>query len=101
VPPNALLFGAAALAFRDLSAAIGVHAAINTARWSTGETGTPGLWSMSAAEPTRARLAEWSPVIGIIVTLLATCGLWWWYFREARRRFRIDGSVVGEGFRAC
>lgn len=81
--PSALLFGATALAFGNLAAPIGVHAALNFARWSTGETNTRGIWSMAVDDATRERMATASPVIGVAVTMVFTIALWWYGRRHA------------------
>jgi membrane protease YdiL (CAAX protease family) len=90
VLPSALLFGAAALAFGDIAVPIGLHAALNLARWSTGEQNTPGIWTMSVEEPSRERIAAVAPVIGIAVTALFTFALWWY----GRRRADASGAAV-------
>jgi uncharacterized protein len=77
VLPSAILFGVAALAARDLAMAIGLHAAINVARWSVGQTGTPGLWTI-AIDGAAAALA---PAIGFIVTVAIAGALWLWHLR--------------------
>jgi hypothetical protein len=86
VIPSAFLFGAAALTFGDLAAPIGLHAALNLARWSTGEMNTPGIWTMSVADPSRERLAAVAPTIGIAVTALFAFALWWYDHRRAGQK---------------
>jgi membrane protease YdiL (CAAX protease family) len=84
VLPSAFLFGAAAVAFGDIAAPIGLHAALNIARWSTGEQNTPGIWTMSVDDHARGRWAVLAPVIAIAVTAATTLLLWWWGRRHAR-----------------
>jgi hypothetical protein len=81
--PSALLFGATALAFGNLAAPIGLHAALNFARWSTGETNAPGIWSMAVDDLTRERMVTASPVLGVAVTVVFTIALWWYGRRRA------------------
>lgn len=75
--PSALLFGATALLFRDISAAIGVHAGLNVIRWTMGEKGDAGLWALSVADANAARLTKVAPAIGVVVTMLACVVMWW------------------------
>jgi membrane protease YdiL (CAAX protease family) len=81
VLPNALLFGAAALASRGLAMPIGLHAALNISRWAVGETDVSGFWTLTVAESGRDRVATSAPFIGIGVTVVATISLWGWYLR--------------------
>lgn len=81
--PSALLFGATAHAFGNLAAPIGLHAALNFARWSTGQTDTRGIWSMAVDDSTRERMVSASPVIGVAVTVVFTIALWWYGRRRA------------------
>ena len=81
VVPSALLFGAAALAFRGLAAPIGLHAALNVARWAAGETEAPGFWTLTIDEATSGRVARMAPAIGVAVTLLCALALWRWKAR--------------------
>jgi membrane protease YdiL (CAAX protease family) len=78
VIPSALLFGAAALASKGLAMPIALHAGLNIARWSFGESPSPGFWTMSAEESTQARIATVAPFIGVGVTLAFAVALWTW-----------------------
>jgi membrane protease YdiL (CAAX protease family) len=79
VLPSALLFGLTATASGGLAMPIGLHAALNFARWSMGESGTPGLWSMEIEASARASIARVAPISGIAITLSAALGMWLWY----------------------
>jgi membrane protease YdiL (CAAX protease family) len=80
VLPNAVLFGVVALASGGLAMPIGLHAALNIGRWATGETETPGIWSMAV----EGQGSPWLPsFIGMVVTTLATMLVWGWYRRRA------------------
>lgn len=83
VVPSALLFGMVAIASRGLAMPIGVHAALNFARWAAGENNAAGIWTMVVDAQTQARLATVAPSIGVAVTLLATIAFWRWH--ESRR----------------
>jgi len=82
VLPSALLFGAAAHISGGLAMPTGLHAAVNLARIATGETDTPGLWTIAIDESAKGRLASQAPFVGLIVTLFATAALWLWYWRR-------------------
>lgn len=79
VLPNAILFGVVALASGGLAMPIGLHAAVNAARWAAGETGTPGLWSMRIDTPDPAATSLRAALTGAAVTVLVSAVVWWWY----------------------
>lgn len=82
VLPAALLFGAAAHVSGGLALPIGTHAGINLARWAVGETQTPGLWVVTAANPTQTPAEGLSALLGVAVTLMLTSSLWIWHARR-------------------
>lgn len=80
VVPSAVLFGVAAVTTRGLAWPLGLHTGINLGRWLTGENGEQGFWRLGAEGVDQARLALWSPWIGIVVLAAAT----WLFLRHAR-----------------
>ena len=72
VVPSAVLFGVSAVTTRGLAWPLGLHTGINLARWLTGENGEQGFWRLGAEGVDQARLALWSPWIGIGVLAAAT-----------------------------
>ena len=82
VLPSAVLFGAAAYASGGVALPLGVHVGMNFGRWLTGEVDEQGIWrlDLDAADPTR--LGTWAPLIGAIVPILVSLGLWWWSVRR-------------------
>jgi hypothetical protein len=86
VLPSAFLFGAAALAFADIAAAVGLHAALNIGQWTAGAQNTPGIWNISVADSAQTRLATVGPIVAIAVIAAATSLLWWSGSRSARQR---------------
>lgn len=72
VVPSAVLFGVAAITTRGLAWPLGLHTGINLARWLTGENGDQGFWRLGAEGVDQARLALWSPWIGVGVLAAAT-----------------------------
>ncbi len=85
VLPSALLFGAVAQASGGLAMPTGVHAALNLVRVATGETATPGLWTIEIDQHAASHVATWAPVNGLLVTLLTTAGVWGVHWRRSRR----------------
>lgn len=81
VLPSGILFGVAALAVRDVAMPIGLHAAMNIARWMVGETGAQGIWTMAIDDQARAHVAGVAPLIGFAVTGLCAAALWLWHLR--------------------
>ena len=82
VVPGALLFGAAAIASRGLAMPIGLHAAVNIARWITGETDNAGLWTLAVDERVRGRVITWAPLIGLTAFSMITAALLLWHVRH-------------------
>jgi membrane protease YdiL (CAAX protease family) len=82
VLPSAFLFSAAALASGGLAMPIGLHMAVNAARWALGEKGSSGFFTMSVDPAASARLERVAPVTGIAITLAMAAMLWWWHQRE-------------------
>jgi membrane protease YdiL (CAAX protease family) len=82
VLPSAFLFSAAALASGGLAMPIGLHMAVNLARWALGEQGSSGFFTMTVDHSARARLERVAPVTGIAITLGMAAMLWWWYRHE-------------------
>lgn len=69
VLPSAFLFGVAAWVTRGLALPLGIHIAMNLARWAAGETEYPGLWSLQTADAGQAAVAAWAPWLGAAITL--------------------------------
>ena len=82
VLPSAFLFGAAALASGGLAMPIGLHMAVNAARWAFGERGNAGLFTMAIDHSAAGRIERVAPVTGIAITLAMAAILWWWSHRE-------------------
>jgi membrane protease YdiL (CAAX protease family) len=78
VLPSAFLFSAAALASGGLAMPIGLHMAVNLARWALGEQRSSGFFTMTVDPPASARLERIAPVTGIAITLGMATMLWWW-----------------------
>ena len=85
VLPSGVLFGIGALVSGGLALPIGLHAAVNVARWITGEQGTPGFLMLSLDPAHVARAALLAPGIGATVPLLVGAALWRWYPRPQVR----------------
>ena len=81
VLPSAFLFGAAAIVSGGLAMPIGLHMAVNAARWSLGDHGGTGLFTMVVEESARGRVERLAPVTGVAITLLMAAALWWWQRR--------------------
>jgi uncharacterized protein len=82
VVPGALLFGAAAIASRGLAMPIGLHAAVNIARWVAGETDSAGLWTFAIDEGVQGRVITWAPLIGLTAFSMVTAALLLWHVRH-------------------
>ena len=82
VVPGALLFAAAAIASRGLAMPIGLHAAMNIARWIAGETDSAGLWTLVVEAGVRGRLITWAPLIGLVASSMVTAALLFWHVRH-------------------
>ena len=86
VLPGAILFGVAALAGGDLGMPIGVHAAMNVARWMAGQTDTPGIWKVAVEQSAHGRVAAFAPLVGFAVTVMCAAALSFWHFRHSSFR---------------
>lgn len=96
VIPSAVLFGVAAVTTRGLAWPLGLHTGINLARWLTGENGEQGFWRLGAEGVDQARLALWSPWIGVGVLAAATL-LFVRYARGDRPFSAASGtSILGD-----
>ena len=91
VIPSALLFGAVAQWSGGLAMPIGVHAAMNLARFATGEAGAPGVWRLVVDDAIVAPLAEWAPMVATTMTLLAAAAVWGWSLRSQRHAPYLSG----------
>jgi len=78
VVPNAVLFGAAATVSGGLAVPLGIHVAVNLARWAVGETAHSGVWTLAVADADQLRVATVAPAIGALVPLLLAAALWLW-----------------------
>lgn len=78
VIPCGLLFGVAATASRGLAMPIGLHTGLNLAQWAMGEKGGRGIWTIIADDQTRVRIASFSPVVVVAVTLAGALTFWIW-----------------------
>jgi membrane protease YdiL (CAAX protease family) len=85
VLPNAILFGVVALVSGGLAMPIGLHAAINVARWAAGETSSPGFWQMGIDTPDSTATSLRAALTGAAVTLLASLVIWSWSTRRGSR----------------
>ena len=92
VIPSAFLFGMAASASGGLALPIGLHAGLNLARWSVGENGAAGIWTMVVDETAQAGIAKVAPTIGVIVGVLGTLALWWWHQTRTQVTDNRDAS---------
>ena len=79
VLPNAALFGVVALASGGLAMPVGLHAAVNVARWAAGETGSPGFWRIRIDTLDPAATSLRASLTGAAVTVVASVMVWWWY----------------------
>ena len=61
---------------------IGLHAAVNLARWITGETDNAGLWTFAVDERVRGRVITWAPLIGLTAFSMVTAALLLWHVRH-------------------
>jgi uncharacterized protein len=86
VLPSAFLFSAAALASGGLAMPIGLHMAVNAARWALGEKGSSGFFTMTVDPSASARLERVAPVTGIAITLAMAAMLWWWHRHDRASR---------------
>lgn len=82
VLPNAILFGVVALASGGLAMPIGVHAALNLARWVVGETAAPGFWTLGIDTPDPTATSMRAALTGALVTVLASALVWWGFRRK-------------------
>ena len=94
VLPSAFLFSAAALASGGLAMPIGLHMAVNAARWALGEKGGSSFFTMTVDRAATARLERVAPLTGIAITLAMAAMLWWWH--RHRGASRNSGSAFGQ-----
>lgn len=90
VLPSALLFGASAMASGGLAMPIGVHMAVNVARWAVGETDGAGFWTVAVDPSAQATVQAMALCVSLLVTLFAAGAVWAWYSRAVRK---ADGAI--------
>jgi membrane protease YdiL (CAAX protease family) len=85
VLPSAVLFGACAVASGGLAMPIGVHMAVNVARWAVGETDGVGFWTVAVDASAQTSVAATAQLVSPVVTLIAAGAVWTWQAHSARK----------------
>lgn len=88
VLPSALLFGACAITSGGLAMPIGVHMAVNVARWAVGESDGAGFWTVAVDPSAQSSVQAMALLVSVLVTLVAAGAVWAWHARVARKADR-------------
>jgi membrane protease YdiL (CAAX protease family) len=88
VLPSALLFGACAMASGGLAMPIGVHMAVNVARWAVGENDGAGFWTVAVDPSAQSSVEAMALLVSLLVSLVAAGAVWAWHASAARKADR-------------